>query len=281
MKKFQYIVLILLATSLFGQESSWTPEPVTELKFQLFNSTNAINQPTAETYKKGNILFGIEHRFSLPISSGIDNLWGLEGASSIRVHLGYAFTEYLNIDLARSNRMGNTEITIKQRLFENNDESFPLIVSAVGGLAYNTKGVPDELGTSRRFQPFGSIVLNTVFENGLGKFGLGLVPTYVYNTNINDAGYTNPDYSFTMGMYAQYFINHTWSVLVEATPTVAGWRNTYNSYAFAVEVEMGGHFYKFIYGNNVAMNIAQFNSGSTDEFGFKNLRFGFQITRDF
>lgn len=268
--------MILLSINLFSQEVSWKPEAAVEPKFQLFHSTCALNQPTAETIKKGDILYGIEHRFTLPVTSGIDNLFGLDGGSTIRMHLGYAFTDDLLVDLARTNKMGNYELNIKQRLFEIKDETFPTIVAANIGAAYNTKGL-EALGSSRKLQPFASIIINTIFAK---KFGVGIVPTYLSNSNINDISYTKSDYSVTMGLYAQYFINDNWALIVEGTPTVVGWRDTYNSYAFGAEFETGGHFFKFIWGNNTAMNLSQFNVGASEKFGLQSLHFGFQITRD-
>lgn len=275
MKKI--VMLIFLSTTLFSQEVSWKPSEATVARFQLFHSTCALNQPTAETIKQGDLLYGIEHRFNLPVTSGVDNLFGLDGGSTIRMHLGYAFTDNLLVDLARTNRMANYELNIKQRLFEFNDETFPLIVAGNLGVAYCTKGVPEALGSGRKVQPFASLIVNTILAK---KIGLGIVPTYLSNTNINDARYTVSKNSFTVGLYAQYFIDDNWAVILEGTPTVTGWRDTYNSYAFGAEFETGGHFFKFIFGNNTAINLSQYNLGSAQKFGLQNLYFGFQITRD-
>ncbi len=276
MKKYICLILIVFSSNLFSQDVAWKPSEATEARFQLFHSTYALNQPTSETIKKGDFIYGIEHRFNQTVTTGIDNLFGLDGGSTIRMHLGYAFTDDLLVDLARTNRMRNYELNIKHRLLELNNDLLPTIISGNVGIAYNTKGL-SALGDSRKMQPFVSLIVNTVINK---KFGIGIVPTYLSNSNINDASNTKSDYSLTMGMYAQYFINDNWALIVEVTPTIVGWRDTYNSYAFGAEFETGGHFFKFIFGNNTAINLSQYNAGAKEKFGLQNMHFGFQITRD-
>lgn len=108
------------------------------------------------------------------------------------------------------------------------------------------------------------------------KLGIGLVPSYLYNSNIYRADVQN---SFTLGMNAQYYFTNMFSVLAEFNPTVNGYLNRFDSAAFGIELETGGHFFKIILTNNAKLNPTQFLSGADKKFGDGEWRLGFNITR--
>jgi len=278
MKKIIIIILMSYFSSL--SQSSWKRGEVTEAPLQLFHSTYALNLPTAETIKEGDFIYTIAHRFNTPVSSGFDNMWGLDGSATIRMSLGYAISSDFLVNLGRSNRSSNWDLELKYKAIQIKDESFPILVSFLGGTAYNQKFNPiaenlDTLSEGRRMQFYGSMIVNCMLFDK--KLGIGVVPTFLYNAHLPCPDVMN---SFVLGTYLQYYINEMYSISLEATPTVTGWRNKYDSYAIGLEMETGGHFFKFIFGNNTAMNLSQFVAGASNPFGFNNLHFGFQISRD-
>jgi hypothetical protein len=68
-------------------------------------------------------------------------------------------------------------------------------------------------------------------------------------------------------------------MMIEWNPTVYGWRDSYNSLAFGIELETGGHFFKLFVTNNVNINTAQYLAGADKKFGKESIRLGFLITR--
>jgi hypothetical protein len=88
-------------------------------------------------------------------------------------------------------------------------------------------------------------------------------------------------YYFTLGEYVQYYASPFWSLLVEINSTVTSWRNQYNSFAIGMEVETGGHFFKFLVGTNTRLNNSQYLAEAPDSFSGKYWHFGFNLTRLF
>jgi hypothetical protein len=71
----------------------------------------------------------------------------------------------------------------------------------------------------------------------------------------------------------------SWSLIIEVNPTLRGWRDKYDSFAFGVEIETGGHFFKILVGNNTAINLSQFLAGAGNSFKSGDWHLGFNISR--
>ena len=266
------IILIITATSLWSQ-SSWKREAPADIPNQLFKSVEALDLPTAETLQQGNIYFLISHKFIKPVSDGANELFGFDGSVFNRIALGYGITDDFSVFFGRTNREGNYDLQFKYKTYDYKNESFPATLTFIGAVAYNSKMTNEPDDKSRLWQYYGMAVINTVLEK---KLGLGLVPAFVYN---NDCGCSEVQTSTTLGLYAQYWFNSRWSVIVEANPTLHGWRQYYDSYSAGVEIETAGHFFKLYLSNNPLLNMTQFLSGASDKFESGKLHLTFQITR--
>jgi hypothetical protein len=110
------------------------------------------------------------------------------------------------------------------------------------------------------------------------KIGIGVVPTYLYNSHIFCV---DPEYSFTLGSYVQYYLSSRMSLLTEWNPTVSGWRQDFDSLTFGLELETGGHFFKIFLSNNDKVNTTQHIAGANQDFTKGDFRIGFMITRTF
>jgi len=262
---------------LIAQETGvrWQRRSETTRYIQLFHSGKAFHLPTAETLQKGDVQFELEHRFTAPTSSGWAGAYGLDGTVIMRIGFDYAVTDRMLLSMARSNWEGNIELHSKYKILEVGNNTLPLVMAIEAGLAYNGKPVAAVKNTGDKVQYFASAIFNTLYAK---KLGLGLVPSYLYNSYIYCK---DIQYSFTFGGYLQYYVSEVWSVLLEVNPTVTGWRNRYNSFAFGMEVETGGHFFKFLIGNNTRVNYSQFLAGAPDSFDSKDWHIGFNLTRLF
>jgi len=275
--KLRSIIVLTFLFSLAIQgmaQISWKKqEAVDNLPLQLFHSPQSINLPTAETLQKGDFEFEISHRFLPSIKDGSKNLYGFDGPVNMRLALGYAVTDDLVLTLGRSNVDDNLDLRGKYRLLQFKETFLPLLVGVQFGIAKNTQPIRPIASSGRAYQYFGQIIFNTMIDK---KLGIGLVPSYLYNSNIYRADVQN---SFTLGMNLQYYISNMVSVLAEFNPTVNGYLNRFNSAAFGFELETGGHFFKIILTNNAKLNPAQFLSGADKDFGNGEWRLGFNITR--
>jgi hypothetical protein len=280
--RFVLTLFVFMCFASVALSQSWSKKEreISEPPLQLFHSTYAYALPTAETLSKGDYLYGISHRFTVPVSSGFDQLFGIDGPVINMMNFGYGITDDLFINLGRSNHEAQWWFETKYKTFKFRDENFPLLVSFLGGVAYTSRPVPvpDFERSGRDWHFYGVAIINTLINH---KLGLGITPTFMYNSYLQCPEVKN---SVTLGACAEYYIDDMYSILVEANPTVYGWRNKYDSYAVGFSMETGGHFFKFSVSNNAFINIQQYNTGATDAFlGSENnngLHFGFQITRN-
>jgi hypothetical protein len=267
------LVLLILMNSLFAQERKvrWQSSEPVQPDLSLFHSIDVVNLPTAETLQKGDFHFEISHRFNTPVSAGWGELYGFDGSVSMRIALGYAFTNDLLFTLGRSNIDGNIDFRLKYKAIKLRHDVFPTLVTFRAGGAYNGKAQGIESGD--KYQFYGQVIINTLYDK---KLGIGFVPSYLYNSHIYCIDMQE---SFTFGMYAQYYVSDQWNLFVEFNPTVTGWRDEFNSMAFGVELETGGHFFKILLGNNTKLNPTQYLAGAVHEINSNDWHLGFNITR--
>ena len=271
------ILFILIVVTLFkllsGQDIKWKREAGVTPELALFHSTHVINLMTGETLQKGDFEFEVSHRFIPPIKEGYDAFWGLDGPANIRLALGYAPTDHMVLTLGRSNVTDNLDLQLKYKAAQIRHDIFPSIIAFNLGVAWNTEVGDRSKGDSRNFQYYAQLIYNTLIIN---KIGIGLVPSYLYNSALTTE---EIKYSFTMGTYLQYYFSSAWSILLEWNPTVTGWRDSYNSVSMGIELETGGHFFKIFVTNNDLINMSQFLAGADKKFSDGDVRLGFMITR--
>ncbi len=268
------IIFIVLSLTVSSQEVRWKRSAAEEIDLQLFHSLYSINLPTAETLQRGDFLIGIAHRFRLPVTNGISDLWGIDGSIYNRFEVGYAPLDKMVAIIGRTNFDGNIDLQIRYKAIQIENEFIPTLITSNIGVAYNGKANPEPEKSSKKFQYFVQAIINTMlFEKTIA---FGIVPSYVYNSNI----YCDcPQYSLTTGGYAQYYISPMWSVLTEFNSTVIGLKNKHNSFALAIELETAGHFFKVQLGTSVFMNMTRYLTGSLDGFSSGDWHLGFNITR--
>jgi hypothetical protein len=253
----------------------------------LFHATMTANLPTTETLKKGDFLYEVSHRFLPAVKEGYDAYWGIDGPARIRTALAYGIADGVMITLGRSNFQDNLDLRIKTRLFELRNTTLPTVFAARVGISVNTE-VPESLNRGKfdgdNWQYYAQFIANTMVMNG--KLGIGLVPSYLYNSSI----YTiEKQYTFSMGSYLQYYFNNMWSVWIESNAIVSGYQGfiapeeyggkSHNHFAMGLDIETGGHFFHLLLTNNSRLNPSQFIVGADKSADTDNWRFGFGITR--
>jgi len=279
MKCYLIAALALFSLEIFSQEITWkrSSENTTLPELRLFRSTQVINLPSAETYEKGDFEYEISHRF-IPAVDEKGKFFGLDGPANIRFSLSYAPSDRMTLTLGRANTDGNIDLAVKYKTLQLRNDLFPSELSIRIGAGWSTNFPSDErkLFDSKNFQFFAQAIFNTLYERTLG---IGIVPTYLYNSNVYS---TERYYSFTLGSYAQIYLDEKWSVMLEWNPTVTGYRSRFNPLALGLELDTGGgHFFKFIFSNSVDLNTSHFVNGASKQFFKSSPSFGFNLTRIF
>ena len=286
-KRFLFTV-ILFPITLTAQH--WKREPNTEdnLKEILFRSTITTTYPTAYTIGKGDIQYEISHRFVPSISEGSKANFGIDGPVDMRMALSYGITNDLMISLGRSNLMDNYDLRFKYRFYQSQIEDNYLDLAMQAGVALNTD-IPAILNRatfdSDNVQFYAQGIINVMLFDK--KFGIGLVPSYLYNSMI----YTiEKQYTVTLGTYYQYYFNRMFSFRFEYAPVITGYHGivtpgesgqSYNSMTFDFDIETGGHVFQLMLTNNLRLNPSQYIVGANDSAGSGKWHFGFGITRAF
>jgi hypothetical protein len=192
------------------------------------------------------------------------------------------------ITFGRSSNTDNYDFQLKQKLFHLDNDFVPSVVSVLGGFAINTE-VPSNIDRSKgdfdNWQFYAQAIYNAMlFEK---KLGLGIVPSYLYNSFIYSV---DKQYTFTMGTYAQYFFNRTWSLWLEYNAIVSGYQGkirldetgkSHNSLAFGFIIDTGGHIFNLLLTNNARINPSQYLVGGDRSVSDGEWRLGFAILRYF
>lgn len=190
--------------------------------------------------------------------------------------------------LGRSNEIDNWDLTLKQKLLQIESKFVPSVFSLRGGISWNSE-VPSNIDREKldgdNFQYFVQLVYNTMFFDK--KLGVGIVPSYLYNSFIYAL---EKQYTFTIGTYLQYYFNPMWSVWIEYNPIIMGYRgrirldetgSSYNSVAVGIDIETGGHIFHLMVTNNARINTSQYLVGADRSARDDMWRLGFGIIRYF
>jgi hypothetical protein len=280
------ITAILLPTLALAQPSWQSTESATDEPVDLFRATMTPNFPTTTMLYKGDWHYEISHRFHPTIDEGYDANFGLDGPASMRTAVGYGISDDLSITLGRSNLLDNLDLQIKYRLWDMEHETLPSAVAMRVGLAWNTD-IPTIVKRGKtdgaNFQYYAQLVYNTLLFDG--KLGIGIVPSYLYNSAIFSV---DKQYTFTLGNYYQFYFNDLWGVWLEYNPAISGYQgillpgesgHSHDSLSFGTSIETGGHAFYLFATNNTRLNPAQFLVGAPTSASPKNWHLAFGITR--
>jgi len=279
-----FFLLLSFSADLSGQEIKWKrDEPLTQPELQLFHSPHVVDLPTATTLKKWDLEFEISHRFVPTLGSGIEELYGFDGPVNMRLALGLALSDRLLVTIGRSNVSDNMDLWAKYKFIQFRHEHWPLLAAVKVGIGWNSQPqyqvIADRSSTdSHNFQFFGQLIVNTLLNK---KLGIGVVPSYLYNSDIRFSDRTKD--TFRLGVYSQYYVSPLWSVYMEWNPYISGYNllveQEYNSFSYGIELETGGHFFKVFLTNNKFLNSSQSLAGADIAVKDNDWRIGFMITR--
>ena len=283
-----FFFLLLLVLQIYAQPKWKRTEKISKAKITLFHGTQTANFPTTESLGKGNWMYEISHRFTVPIKNGFDALWGFDGPAKIKFAVGYGISDNLMINFGRSNLTDNYDLQLKQKIYEFNNKKFPTAISVLGGIAWNSE-IPNNIVRNKlaadNFQFYSMLIFNTMLFNK--KVGFGLIPSYVYNSFIYAV---QKQYTFSIGTYFHYYINRMWSVWIEHNAIITGYHGkirldesgrSYNTVSFGASLETGGHIFNFVITNNSRLNYSQFLIGANNSAQNNFWKLGFGIIRYF
>jgi uncharacterized beta barrel domain-containing protein DUF5777 len=212
MRKCFFLLLFIIPVFCFAQKDSIVVVKKDEIKTghnhepsetKVFYSQKLINSNTVEVLPKGIMEFRVSHAFGDAGGSGggIDNFFGLDFATDIRIGFQTGLTNRLNLITARARGGGGGgnlselwELGLKYQILKqaDNDPKNPFSLTIfVNTVASSMESTYREVGSGQRdgqeanFQKFSdrlSEVAQVMIARKFGNVSFQLTPTYVYRS---------------------------------------------------------------------------------------------------
>jgi len=141
MKKHTIIILLFLigiSANIFAQNDSVAKKKLKPVLNPWF-STTLIDAQTTFTQKKGNLELIIHHRFT-SIDNGFSDLFGVYGASNIRLGLNYGITDRLTVGFGTEKDKKTQEFLVKYKILQQSRcNTIPVSVAFYGNAGINSR----------------------------------------------------------------------------------------------------------------------------------------------
>ena len=293
MKKNKFIlaVLLLIPSFMFAQSDSLlsmldgnqdtSNEPVA----YSFKGTRLINMHTIETLGKGSLDFRISHRFG-NFSSGVANLWGIDGPAALHLAFDYSITDDFAVGVGRTNIDQMYDALVKYRLLKQKvNNSIPISLTLIASAniitaKFASNGVDKFPNVSNRLAYYFQAMFARKFSE---KLTVQLSPTLVhYNLVLNT---TDKNDIFANAFMLRYKLTKRFALTGEYIARLSKYTretNLYkNSASVGVDIETGGHVFQLFVTNSTAINPVQVIPYTATQWSKNEIRIGFNVSRVF
>ncbi len=296
MNKIYLYIFTLLSTTAFGQDSSIVyAEPVFEEDTKVentFSSTRIINGHSVETLKKGTLEFRVEHRFGDIAGSegGVQNFFGLDNSSDIRIAFEYGITDRLMVGLGRSKGINNPyrsliDGIVKYRILHQEKGKMPLSMTVLGNANVTYMKASKDISEVSNFPKFAHRMSYATSLNVARKFGkrisLSVMPTYVWRNYVRN---DEQNGLFSLGGAFNMLLGKRINVTLEYYQNMEQRyiENTaLNSLSVAVEWLTFGHAFKVYLTNSKGFGEVQYIPSTNSNWLKGEFRLGFCISRKY
>lgn len=301
MKKFVSILLLifLFCQPSFAQDS--IPEVVyAEDEPITFASTRIVSGHSVETTAKGITEFRIEHRFGdiAGTNGGVQNMFGFDMLSDMRIALEHGVTEKLMIGFGRCKGTGVPYRSLldgfmKYRVLTQKKNNMPVSMAVIGGATFTYMTASTDLSQvnsfpklAHRFSYFTQINVARHFGD---RASIAIMPTYVHRNYVASDDVNN---LFALGgafrikltsrfaLIAEYY--HSFSADYRPSGTRLNGSDGYrNSLGIALEWYTFGHNFTVNLTNAAGLGETQFIPYTFQSWSKGQFRFGFCVSRKF
>ena len=139
MKRSVLVCALFLAgfSIVFGQETEGEKKEKKPLQRNAFESGLFMDHQTVQTFPSNTLEFVLQHRFGT-IQNAFTDLFGIWGASNIRMGLNYSITDNLAIGFGTTKNKRYQDLSLKYTFFrQRKDGGFPLTIGYYGNVALN------------------------------------------------------------------------------------------------------------------------------------------------
>ncbi|MFN5415832.1 MAG: DUF5777 family beta-barrel protein [Flavobacteriia bacterium] len=288
---------IFLSTLSYSQEesaegSSQEEYVDTNLIEHTFEGTRIINGHSIETLRKGVLEFRVEHRFGDigGADGGVQNLYGFDNSSDIRIAFEYGVTDDFMLGLGRSKGTGAPYKSLldgfaKYKLLKQKKGGSPVTIAALGTTSFTYMKQSTDVTSVSSFPKWQHRFAYCAQLNIAKKFGenfsFALMPTLVHRNYVQN---TDQNTLFSMGGASRIAINSKMAILLEYYYVMADKNlrttNT-NSLGIAFEWITFGHNFTVNITNSKGFGETQFIPYTFEKWNKGQFRLGFTIGRKF
>ena len=245
---------------------------------ELFWSPSVIVLPSTTSLSRGDLDFTIHHTFG-PVSSGLQNLFGLDAAANIRFGLDYGVTDAIMVGLGRSRFKKTVDARIKARVLSRED----LQVSTYYNAAVETPEDGRELAD--RMSYHAALIVARQMGDG---FVLQVMPGFSRFVYAPDQAqptgdvWTSLNNHWSVGSAARYELRSNVSLTGELV-AVLGARSdeTYNVASVGVDIEAGGHVFQMFFSSSQWITPQHAVAWSRSPISDMDFGWGFNVHRVF
>ena len=286
------MILLFFPTVFFAQEPA---EEISEYQepISTFSSSRVINGHSVETLSKGTYELRIEHRFGdiAGVNGGIQNMFGFDNLSDMRIALEYGITDQLMVGFGRSKGTGApyrslVDGFVKYKVISQAPKQSPISITAVAGSSFTYMTASQDEGDVSYF-PNAVHRLNYFAQVNIAHhFGdrgaLQLMPTLVHRNYV--ANNDNNDL-FALGVAGRIRLTDRFALVGEYYQCFNGTQfrqeGFTNSGAIALEWFTFGHNFTINITNAGCIGETQFIPYTTEQWQKGQFRLGFVVGRKF
>lgn len=245
---------------------------------ELFWSHSIIVLPSTTQMGAGDLDFTIHHTFG-PVSSGLDDLFGLDLAANIRFGLDYGITDKIMVGLGRSRFNKTLDFRAKARLLDRAGWQIAGYYNAATETLEDGRDLVDRMSyhgallVGRRISDEAVIQLTPgfsrfVFAPDQDVFGEGL------QISLNN--------HFSLGTAVRYELRQNVSLVGEVITRFGDVsEGTYNVGSFGVDLEAGGHVFQMFFSSSQWITPQHAVAWSRTPMSDGDFGWGFNVHRVF
>ncbi len=252
--------------------------PLTDLPIHI-KSNRIINFQSSAVLPKGSLEVSIQHRFGA-LNTGIDNLWGIDNLSSMRLGIDYGITNNLTAGIGRSSLNKTYNVYGKYRLIGNSISPFTLTYLAdmmVDGREENTWGLKPFF-FSHRINYVHTLLASFKVKDFLF---IGISPTLVHKNLVELSTDDNDIYVVSAYVRAKVipkvYLTLEGSKIIETSVNVP--QNVKPSFGLGVEYYTPKHVFQLSFSNTRSLNEAYIMAVDQPVMDFSQFCLGFNIVR--
>jgi len=248
----------------------------------IFPSSEIVGISTGQTLSGGDLNFQVMHNFGL-VSTGIDELYGLDQGAVVRLGFNYGITDKWMIGIGRTNEEDLVDLSTSVRLISQKERiGSPVQVSFHGAAGIVTEEIrrfDDEFDD--RLNYLGSLIFSRKFSE---QFSFMISPMFAhFNTvEVTETNQVANNDFFATGIGAKYKLSSLATFSAEYLPVLSEQNSgTINHFAISANLDTGGHVFQLFFMSSRYFTEQQLIANTTEDFLSGDFRFGFTINRVF